>query len=381
MNVNNLVKLRFSRDTLNYFQNRLLSVFFVALGLGSLLWLGFSNYNPDWQSYKLIYETSGAWLSDQGRDPLFLLLIALFTSTFGPSSYEAFRLVISFYFLFLSTVIAWGRIIPIAHSRWMAIQFPLAIISFGITRYTVQIREGLATTLILLGFTCIMRSDANSNPMKRQILIWLGFTLVGCAVLIHLGTIFIFAGLLLAIFTQRAGKIKASRMKYIWAIVSIIGFLFLGWVAVGGLLALVNSSELGISERIYFADEASLTLSKLLLWVGYGLVCVLIAKTIKGLVLAGKVRGRLGAVLVVISGPLTFVVIISIYILIIIGSPSYFVGQYTRLLNILLGINLIFVASVSNRVALIVFCSLFLMTYQVRSILNSISIYFGVNYL
>lgn len=381
MNVSNRVKLRVFTETWNHYLSRWLNVLIVVLGLGSLLWLGFSNLNPDWQSYQLIYETSGAWLSDQGRDPLFLLLIALSTSLFGPSSYETFRLILSFYFLLVSTVIAWGKIIPITHSRWLALQFPLAIISFGITRFTVQIREGLATTLILLGFACIIRSDATINFMRQRILIWIGLALVGCAVLIHLGTIFIFAGLLLAIFTQRAGKIKANRMKLLWAFVTIIGFIFLGWVAVGGLLTQVSSTELGISERIRFTDEANLTLPKLLLWCGYGLACVFIAKTLRELVLTGQLRGRLAAILVVTSGPLTFVVVISIYFLIIIGSPSYFIGQYVRLLNILLGINLLFVASASNRVAVVIFSSLLLMAYQVRSILDSISIYFGVNYL
>lgn len=381
MNVSNRVKSRTNNETRNYYQTRWLNVFLVVVVLGSLLWIGFSEFNPDWQSYQLIYDTGGAWLADQGRDQFFLFLIELANSLLGPSGYEAFRLALSFYFLFFSTIIAFGKIIPIARSRWMAIQFPLAIISFGLTRFTVQIREGIAVTLILIGFACVMRADATINLMKRRIFIWLGLVLVGCAVLIHLGTIFIFVGLLLGLFSQHAGEIKAKRMKLLWAVVSIIGFMVLGWIAVGGLLEQVSSSGLGISERVYFTDEARLTLPKLILWGGYGFVSVVIAKALKELVSTGQLRGRLAATLVVTSGPITFMTLISIYVLIIIGAPNFFTGQYVRLLNILLGINLLFVASASNRVTVIVFCSMFLMSYQVRSILDSVSKYFGVNLL
>lgn len=381
MNVSNRVKSRTNNETRNYYQTRWLNVFLVVVVLGSLLWIGFSEFNPDWQSYQLIYDTGGAWLADQGRDQFFLFLIALANSLLGPSGYETFRLALSFYFLFFSTIIAFGKIIPIARSRWMAIQFPLAIISFGLTRFTVQIREGIAVTLILIGFACVMRADATINLMKRRIFIWLGMLLVGCAVLIHLGTIFIFIGLLLGLFSQHAGKIKAQRMKLLWAIVSTIGFMVLGWIAVGGLLEQVSSSDLGINERVYSTDEARLTLPKLILWGGYGLVCVVIAKALKELVSTGQLRGRIAATLVVTSGPITFVTLISIYVLIIIGAPSFFTGQYVRLLNILLSINLLFVASASNRVTVVIFSSLFLMSYQVWSILDSVSIYFGVNYL
>lgn len=381
MNIMSQVKSHTGNKARSYYQSRWLNVFIVVLALGSLLWIGFSEFNPDWQSYQLIYDTGGAWLADQGRDQFFLFLVALANSLFGPSGYETFRLALSFYFLLFSAFIAFGKIIPIARSRWMAIQFPLAIISFALTRFTVQIREGVAVTLILIGFAYVMRADATNNLMKRRMLIWFGLALVGCAVLVHLGTIFIFVGLLLGLFSQHAGEIKAKRMKLLWAVISIIGFMVLGWIAVGGLLEQVSSSDLGISERVYFTVEASLTFSKIILWGGYGLVCVFIAKALKELVSAGQLRGRIAAILVVTSGPITFVALISIYILIIIGAPSFFTGQYVRLLNMLLGINLLFVASASNRVTVIILSSLFLMAYQVRSILDSISIYFGVNYL
>lgn len=381
MNSSNRVALRTNSNIRDYYQIRWLNVFIVVLGLGGLLWLGSSEFNPDLQSYRVIYESGGAWLSDQGRDPLFILLITLSSNLFGPSSYESFRLILSFYFLLFGAFLAWGKIIPMAVNRWVVLQLPLAIVSFGMTRFTVQIREGLASTLILFGFACIMRSDSTVNFMKRQILIWVGLVLVGCAALVHLGTIFIFIGLVLVFFSQRMGIIKANRMKLLWVVISFIGVMLLGWVAMGGPLAQYISPDYGISEQVYYADESKLSLSKLIFWGGYGVVCALIAKAVSELVSKGQLRGRLAGMLVVISGPITFVTIISIYVLIIIGAPSLFTDQYVRLLNLLLGINLLFVASLSNRSMVVILSSLFLMSYQIRSIVDSVSFYFGVNIL
>ena len=170
-------------------------------------------------------------------------------------------------------------------------------------------------------------------------------------------------------------------MKFLWAAVLITGFMFLGWIASGGVLEQADSLELGISEHIRYEEQTDMTPLRVMLWVGYGFVSFVIAKALRELVSVGQIRGRLAATLLVTSGPITFVVITSIYTLMIIGAPNFFTGQYVRLLNILLGINLLFVASSSKRWALITLCSIFLIAYQVWSILDSISRYFGVGLL
>jgi hypothetical protein len=233
----------------------------------------------------------------------------------------------------------------------------------------------------MIGLACVMRADATINLIKRRILIWLSLVLVGCAALIHLGTLFISVGLIFGLFSEHAGEIIVKRIKLIWAVVLIVGLIFICWISLGGFLEQVSSSNSGISERVYYTSEAQLTFPKLMIWFGYGLVSLFIAKILKELVSKDLLRGRIAAILIILSGPITFVTLMSIYILIIIGAPSFFTGQYVRLLNILLGINLLFVASTSSRFAVVIFSSLFLISYQVRSILDSISIYFGVNYL
>lgn len=351
-----------------------ISATLVFLGLGGLLWVGFSEFNPDWLSYSIIYETGGAWLAEYGQDPAFLLLIVFANYLFGPTGYELFRLLLSVYFLFFSAALVLGKIIPISYSRWLPLQLSLAIISFGFTRFTVQIREGVAATLILLGLACIMKADVAKDTLSRQVLLAVGLTFFSFAMLTHVGTIALLAGVTLGLLSQRFGRIQGFRIKMVWTSVLLGGFMVLGWVAVGGLEQFGSAAE-GISERVSYGEEGSLSPLKMLLWGCYGVVSFLVARALRELVSCGELRGRLAATLLVLSGPLTFVTLISIYVLIIIEAPTFYAGQYVRLLNLLLGLSLLFVAAKSRNFVTISFSAVFLVGYQIYSVVEAISVY------
>lgn len=346
----------------------------VFFGLGGLLWIGFSEFNPDWLSYLIIYETGGAWLAEYGQDPAFLLLIVFANYLLGPAGYELFRLILSIYFLFFSAAIVLGKIIPITYSRWLPLQLSLAIISFGFTRFTVQIREGVAATLILFGLACIMKGDVARDSLIRQIFLAAGLAFFCFAVLTHVGTIALLAGVILGLLSQRFGRVLSFRIKTVWVSVSLGGFMVLGWVAVGGLEQFGTAAE-GISERVFYGEESSLSPLKILLWGCYGVVSVLVARALREIVSCRQLRGRLAATLLILSGPLTFVTLISIYVLIIIGAPTFYAGQYVRLLNLLLGLSLLFVAAQSKNVVTISFSAVFLIGYQIYSVVEAISVY------
>src|SRR6185312_10951116 len=123
---------------------------------GALLQLSMSKLNPDWFSYQLIYESKGAWLSDQGRDPVFLILTAYLAKLFGPQGYEASRIFLAFYFLLFVALLSSGCIFKLNRTKGAYVFLMVALVYLGFTRFTIQIREGLAMTPVVLSLALVL---------------------------------------------------------------------------------------------------------------------------------------------------------------------------------------------------------------------------------
>jgi hypothetical protein len=115
--------------------------------------------NADWSAYETLYLGEGSWLADQGRDFGFLTLTQSLRSVID---YEAFRLLLAFYFAAFTFWIvgAWGS--QAVFGRCFLYGFALLPLLYP--RVTVQVREGLAVTLVLAALAISSRRVIAQRP-------------------------------------------------------------------------------------------------------------------------------------------------------------------------------------------------------------------------
>jgi hypothetical protein len=352
-------------------------VVLACLGVGSILWLALSELNPDWFAYQAMYESEGAWLAAQGRDPVFLLIMTASSAIFGSSGYEDFRIALSLYFLFFTALLAAGKILPVIDSRYVPYALALAIMSFGFTRFSIQIREGLATTLLLIGLAYIARADTTTSAMSRHRHLYFSVVLLGCAALTHMGTAPMVASALAAQWIHGSPGTVARRMKSAWIVVLVAGFGLLSLVVGGGPLGqamLLSSGDRPI-------EQPQLSAGQVVLWLGYGLVCYWLGRSIGKLIMTGHLKGRYAAVAALTSGPVAFVAIMSTYTLLLTGAPTLVIVIFARFLHLIIGVNLLILATRSRTFLPIGLASAFLAIDQARAIVEAVSVYFGADLL
>ena len=98
--------------------------------------------------------------ADQGRDPLFLLLMGSMSALLGPDGYESFRIVLAAYFAVFTYWLLRGRHVPADGRRHRWPLLLLGLLPFVAPRFTIQIREGLALTLVLVGLVLLTRPSS-----------------------------------------------------------------------------------------------------------------------------------------------------------------------------------------------------------------------------
>lgn len=321
-----------------------------ALGcsaLVALLVLNLTEFlNPDWFGYQLIYEDGGSWLAEQGRDPLFLLLISASHTVFGADGYVAARTALGAYFIAFSYFLCVGRVLPLGRPGPTLVSLMIALLMFTATRFTIQIREGLAMTLVLLALRPVLLRDI--MPART----WL---LMGCAVLIHAGTLLLLATLLLT----RWGSARPLSAVRVHALLK----QFSPFAAVaGGLLAglvLVSGGTDAIVDTLYDTSSASNTtlFTKFVYWLAVGAANVLIAREASQAFASRYSTGRAE----VFAGLLALIVLPAIYSMIIVqllaGGPSVLISGTARALQMVLALLVLLTAlrrSLSMPVKLVV---------------------------
>ena len=346
-----------------------------CIGVSAILWFSLSPWNPDWLAYQILYESKGGWLAAQSRDPLFILLIAGANVIFGLDGYDCFRNALSLYFILFTAAIALGKIFPLSKYRWLFISMPFVLMSLAFARFSIQVREGLATTLIILGIACIAHADSMRFCVKRKAIKLLALVLLACAASIHLGTIIFFVVAICVFWITVSTKTMRIRKHLV-----MIGLLILGFFQ----FILSLSDRLIAHAAIVFLDDRSierptLDSGQLILWGGYGLICYYLSVTVKNLIKTGQISGQLALFIRLISGPVTFITITSIYVLLLTLASTLQIVFYVRTLHLLLDVTLLVVATRSVRVLPIVLISVFFMIDQTRAVIKAVAIYYGIS--
>lgn len=359
----------------------------VLLSLLLMQWLS-EGLNPDWQGYALLYQDAGAWLAEQGRDPLFLLFIGLGSALLGPDGYLAFRVLVGLYFaLFLFWLLRrpFGPPELPRQGAWLLL---LGLLPFVAPRFTIQIREGLALTLVLAGAAWLSRAHAPGSsagpaagvqaglrglaagaarhPVWPAVLLFLAASAMHSASAVLLAALL--GGLLLRLLCSDTVRLE------LWLLLSISLAVTAG-IALAALLLLATPAGLERVETLYgeLADtEAELSLAKWAYWGLYGLGLLAFAAHVRRLyqqrALPSGLRQWLGMVALVFLPA----VYLTALLLLANGLPAIVVAGAARVQNMLLAVGLLVLAlrgQLSRRLGLL--CLLVLLD-QARVILEAV---------
>jgi hypothetical protein len=198
--------------------------------------------NPDWKSYLRLFEEDGAWLADRGRDPGFVFLIDILKSV---GNYEQARILFGTYFLIFT---AWFLCRWKQHLGNNTVLWSFAgLLPLLIPKYTVQIREGLAQTLVLLAFTLLYERERRLKLMRAT---WPAFLLLGLAGTIHGSTLLFFLATLIPFSVHYVFRFLSNQITLrISATLSAIGIAIASFT--------VNWDEIALDAASAFLGDLS----------------------------------------------------------------------------------------------------------------------------
>jgi hypothetical protein len=128
-------------------------------GLSVAQWAYASSDAPDWRGYEALYEGSADWLTPNGLAPLFIAFLVGARWVFGPEGYGLFRLVLFALFAGFAGWLAYIMPIQKRLSRASALMTCGAVLTALLLKSVVQIREGVAFVLVLVGVLAILRHN------------------------------------------------------------------------------------------------------------------------------------------------------------------------------------------------------------------------------
>lgn len=392
-----------------------LSIAGAVVAVCALAWLlhfSLSELNPDWGAYEAMYDSGGAWLAEAGRDPAFIAFVAFSYSVLGADGYEAWRAWLAGWFVLFSFLVACGRVIPspgmlagrpVELSGWA---IAICLTYLGCTRFTIQVREGLAISIALIGLGLLIRHHQAwmQEPMLRPdsqqeqaspLQSGMGWALLALASLMHLATasllvIALAARWVAAVDTEDAAldaeadadstspgqQAMSDRIRALWVLATAGLVMAVIELGTGGLLETVALDTAG--DR--FAVQREVTLEVVGLWALYGVVCFLLQReacaraTAMGQTLAA-------AFLRVLCGPALMAVYALVLACLALDVSTLVMTNFIRLLHLLLAVLLVMLALSGARAWLVTLAGAFLIADQARSIVQSISLTFGVDLL
>lgn len=346
----------------------------VGLFLWTIIYFSLSPFNPDWLAYQSIYENDGAWLVEQGRDPFFLFLINAFKTIFGSDSYVDFRIYIGVYFAVFS-----GITFRLATANRKNISFIIvfyAILNLVFSRFTIQIREGMAVTFLLIGvYQLLSQTETQRSPLAR--IVWSLLIFLSClmhSIIILFVVAFFGLQLFNKIFKNHKNTFPRTRIRTLsFVVFLLIFFLLLKLFDIEGLL------QRDIGERS--AVEVEIGIGKYLFWLFYGLVSFYVYLKIKKITLSKSENLRLYNGLVFIAGPVTAIIFLLIVLNLATNGSAAIISTLARIYYLALGLSIFYISLKIVKDLIILFIIHFLLIDQIRIISDSIFMHFGMKLL
>lgn len=326
-----------------------LAAFLAALLILTSNFIFLPDKNPDWEAYRNIYNSGGAWLLESGRDIAFLTLITTFKSISPNPSYEYFRVALLIFFAFFAWFFLEGKKAAYPYDR-LALVF-ISLATLGLIRFTVQIREGLSIVfyLISLGYVIKAEKYALNTPCRSPSRYKFNVTLSWGLALLAAGTHT--AGLILLLSKVTATMITIFDTKslslikvVIWIVLSnLLIILLLKGQITGDItaLALERSGDVTL-------DASSFTTAAIAYWTVNGLMAWYLYMQISASHTNNKLPKQIKVQAFIVSGPLVVLTIGIILVLKGNGVAPIVTVLFVRLFDMLIAMSTIYVAMYSN---------------------------------
>ncbi|WP_139285313.1 EpsG family protein [Acidovorax soli] len=347
-----------------------------------------SKLNPDWLSYQRIYESGGAWLSEQGRDPAFLTLNAFLASVLGANSYETYRVLLALYFMVFMALLSAGRIFKINPAGGGYVSLLLSLVYLGFTRFTIQIREGIAISIVIFVLALFAKHSCSQKlgmpwavrkgNVRRALQTSWAWILLILAGMTHASMLFVLLIALAACWATARGKVRSRRlgpihvrpwrMRLLWVLAFFLAGAAVMQLYLGASLMSVAAESVG--DR--FVNVKALTAVQLGFWCLYGGACWLVYREVRVGVAQRQVTGMFATFLRVLSGPAVMATYASIVLALLLAVTPLFIVSYVRLLHMFLALALLCLAVIGRRGLSMQVIGVFLIADQVRSIVDSI---------
>lgn len=332
-----------------------------AILVGLLIWASLTPFNPDWSAYLIIYDDEGAWLSEQGRDALFLLYMDAARRLLGPDSYEDFRALTGAVLVAFAALLAAGRVLrPRAGdvSSWVLIFVVLAFVS---ARFTIQVREGLAAALLVWAIATMIGSSIRTRVGTGT---WL---LLLAAALIHAGTaIYLAVAIVVALSPGLRTPKPTATGSWLWLLalaIAVIVPLTLSGPDDATFLAR------SFGERV---DEVTeLNAERVLLQLAYLAAAGFVFRETMRATTSLPATSQARAFLRLLGGPLLFCLIGLTLMSVLVSAPNALIASYSRFAYLCMGLCLLVATFGGGRRAPLVGVSLFMIADQIRIVVVS----------
>lgn len=166
--------------------------------------------DPDFEAYRLIYESAGGWIAAQARDPFFLLVIKKFAPNF---EYEFFRYIVCAVFGF--GLFRLAQNIENARVEGFGFLQALFLTPFILLKLHVQIREGAALLLWLIAIT---GQDGDPVLQRGNWKFWL---IAAISSLIHLSVVVWWAATFLFLFKRPDYRTKVILVIILFSLYGV----------------------------------------------------------------------------------------------------------------------------------------------------------------
>ncbi len=334
----------------------------ITAGLGVAANVLHGEQNPDWLGYEAMYLEEGAHLAALGRDPAFIWIVQGARELFGSQGYETFRLCLLAYFLTVAAILAFR--IPAAPRIRLASGLGVGVVLFAIvfSKFTVQIREGLAFSFALPAVSSIIRPSGGERTRSA----FVPPALLALAILVHGGMVFLglayALGLLLAIaLGERVRGVAVGRFLMVVG----IAFAVLVGAYLGRSIELTVEmlGELGVGVE----TEAFSSAAKLLYWILYGVLVFSLRRQAMDTVPALADRRGTAFCVVYVSLVLPFTYALALYMVVTSQLP-FTTSMVSRLLSTAVGLTMFLVLLRGRANALTVVAALLVIGDQARTI-------------
>lgn len=324
-------------------------------------------WNPDWFAYYKIFE-DGGWIDDAGKDPGFSLIISFFKLAAG-NNYELFRIIIALYLSFFIFRLSLGKIISYSQNSSIAIII-ITILSFMIVRVTIQIRECIAVTFLIYGISLLYKNENSTGS----------FSIRNKVMLILIASFFVHSGLLLfllvyflAIFLT---PLKKKSLKSAFLIESILVVMIL-FVAIGFafLYEYIISDSTLFFGAMDLEKATTYSIGKMGYWAIYGVFVFLLRNKMMAYINSSELPNLTVTYFKLLSGMVMPIVYSLIIIFIFFQFSSLITGAFGRLLNLLIGINVLLLAFKTRNHFLVSIFSLFFIIDQMRIVIEALISY------